>query len=168
MRYQRLGLNPLTALRALLTETSVTRSGERLHLSQSAMSGILARLREYFDNALIVPVGRRMELTPLAESLGDKVGDLLLIDVTLGTKPEFDPATSRRHFILVASDFAVGVLLLDVLREVHVQAPGLTLEFRHPGATSYQELENGELDFLVIPESYTPPTRPSLRLFQDT
>lgn len=76
MRYQRLDLNLLTALRALLTEKNVTRAGESLFVSQSAMSGILARLREYFDDPLIVPVGRRMELTPLGESLVSKVNDL--------------------------------------------------------------------------------------------
>ena len=169
MRYQRLDLNLLTALRALLTEKNVTRAGESLFVSQSAMSGILARLREYFDDPLIVPVGRRMELTPLGESLVSKVNDLLLmIDATLGTKPEFDPATTRRHFNIVASDFAIGVLLLDVLRDLATRAPGVTIEFRQPSRVCYQELENGEVDFVVAPEWHEMPGFSTCALFDDS
>jgi DNA-binding transcriptional LysR family regulator len=169
MRYQRLDLNLLTALRALLTEKNVTRAGESLHVTQSAMSGILARLREYFDDPLIVPVGRRMELTPLAEGLVRKVNDvLLMIDATLGTKPEFDPALSRRHFVIVASDYVTTVLLLDVLRAVHQEAPGLTIEFRQPSVLAYQELEAGEVDFVINPESFAVATHSSCTLFEDT
>ncbi len=169
MRYQRLDLNLLTALRALLTEKNVTRAGESMHVSQSAMSGILARLREYFDDPLIVPVGRRMELTPLAEGLVAKVNDVLMrVDATLGTKPEFDPTRSRRHFSIVASDYVIGVLLLDLLRAVHHEAPGLTIEFRQPSTTAYLDLEAGEVDFVVNPESYSVPTQSSCVLFEDS
>lgn len=169
MRYQRLDLNLLTALRALLTERNVTRAADSLYLSQSAMSGILARLREYFDDPLIVQVARRMELTPLGESLVHKVNDLLLvIDATLGTKPEFEPAKSGRRFVLVASDYAINVLLLDALRDLHASAPGLTFEFRQPTRLAYQELESGEVDFIIAPEWYTTRGFSSCVLFDDT
>lgn len=169
MRYQRLDLNLLTALRALLTERNVTRAAERLYLSQSAMSGILARLREYFDDQLIVPVARRMELTPLGESLVDKVNDLLLmIDATLGTKPEFAPGKSRRHFVVVASDYAVNVLLLDVLRDLHASAPDITLEFRQPTRYAYQDLETGDVDLIIAPEWHERKGISACELFDDT
>jgi LysR family transcriptional regulator, nod-box dependent transcriptional activator len=169
MRYNRLDLNLLPALRALLAEKNVTRAGESIHVTQSAMSGILSRLRDYFDDQLIVPVGRRMELTPLAEGLIDKVNDLLLrVDATLATRPEFDPALSRRHYSIVASDYVASVLLLDVLREVSRLAPGITVEFRHPGATAAQELEAGEVDFVINPELFTVASQSSSVLFEDT
>ncbi len=169
MRYQRLDLNLLTALRALLAERNVTRAGEQLHVSQSAMSGMLARLREYFDDPLIVPVGRRMELTPLAETLVDKVTDLMLrLDATLATRPDFDPATSRRHFSIVASDYLIQVLMLDVLRELHHEAPGVTIEFRQPSNTAAVDLENGEVDFVVNPARFTTPNQASTILFEDS
>ena len=53
-------LNLLVALDTLLAERSVTRAGNRLNLSQSAMSGALARLRHYVRDELLVPVGRQM------------------------------------------------------------------------------------------------------------
>lgn len=169
MRYQRLDLNLLTALRALLSERNVTRAGEQLHVSQSAMSGMLARLREYFDDQLIVPVGRRMELTPLGEQLVEKVNDLMLrLDATLATRPDFDAATSRRQFSVVASDYVIQVLLLEVLREVHHEAPGITIEFRQPSNTAATDLENGEVDFVINPARFSTPNQASTVLFEDS
>ncbi len=169
MRYQRLDLNLLTALRALLSERNVTRAGEQLHVSQSAMSGMLARLREYFDDSLIVPVGRRMELTPLGEQLVEKVNDLMLrLDATLATRPDFDPASSRRQFSVVASDYLIQVLLLAVLREVHHEAPGITIEFRQPSNTAAVDLENGEVDFVINPARFVTPNQASTVLFEDS
>lgn len=169
MRYQRLDLNLLTALRALLTERNVTRAGETLHVTQSAMSGMLARLREYFGDPLIVPVGRRMELTPLAETLVDKVGDLMLrIDATLSTRPEFDPASSHRHFSIAASDYLIQTLMLDVLRELHREAPGVVIEFRQPSNTAAVDLENGEVDFVINPARFATPNQASTVLFEDS
>lgn len=169
MRYNRLDLNLLPALRALLTEKNVTRAGESIHVTQSAMSGILARLRDYFDDPLIVPVGRRMELTPLAEGLIDKVNDLLLrVDTTLATQPEFDPARTRRHYSIVSSDYVVSVLLMDVLREVSQLAPGVTIELLQPSASASADLEAGEVDFVINPETFTVASQSSSVLFEDT
>jgi DNA-binding transcriptional LysR family regulator len=51
----------------MLTEKNISRAAERMFISQSAMSNALARLRQYFDDELLVRVGRRMELTPRAQ-----------------------------------------------------------------------------------------------------
>ncbi|HWJ35574.1 MAG TPA: LysR family transcriptional regulator [Steroidobacteraceae bacterium] len=169
MRYHKLDLNLLTALKALLAEKNVTRAGQSVHVTQSAMSGILARLRDYFGDSLIVQVGRKMELTPLAESLVEPVNDVLLrIDATIATRPEFDPLTTRRHFSVVASDYSINVLLLDVLRRVHRDAPGMSLEFRTPSESAPAELEAGEVDFIVNPESQNSPVQSGAILFEDS
>ena len=78
MRFHGLDLNLLVALDALLTHQNVTRAAEQLNLSQSALSGALARLREHFDDELVVPIGRRMEPTPLARTLAEPLHDILL------------------------------------------------------------------------------------------
>ena len=117
------------ALDALLTEKSVTRAGERLHLSQPATSIILGRLRQYFGNQLLVPSGRRMILTPLAESLVQPVRSCLIqIQHTVASKTEFNPAASDRKFCLAASDYVTAVLMPQVLEEVARQAPGIKFE----------------------------------------
>jgi DNA-binding transcriptional LysR family regulator len=55
----------VAGLDALFTEKSVTRAGERINLSQSATSAALSRLRQFFGDELLVPVGSQMMLTPL-------------------------------------------------------------------------------------------------------
>ena len=97
MNLRNVDLNLLVILDALLTERNVSRAGERIGLSQSAMSAALARLREVFHDPLLVRVGRDLALTrnaedlivPLKESLG-KVEQLLL------RRPGFDPTDVSR------------------------------------------------------------------------
>ena len=94
MRFKGLDLNLLVALDVLLTERNVSRAADKLCLSQSATSGALARLREYFDDELLVQVGRKMVCTPRAQMLEGKVrAALLQIDGTIIQPPEFDPTT---------------------------------------------------------------------------
>jgi len=169
MRYHKLDLNLLTSLKTLLAEKNVTRAGELNHVSQSAMSGILARLRDYFGDPLIVPMGRKMELTPLAESLVEPVNDVLLrIEATIATRPEFNPGTTQRHFSVVASDYSINVLLLQVLRRLHREAPGVSLEFRNPSEAAVAELESGEVDFIINPESQNSPMQSGAVIFEDS
>ena len=73
MRFRRLDLNLIVYLDALLAERSVSRAAERVHISQSAMSDALARLRDYFQDKLFVQVGRSMVPTPLAQSMAQPV-----------------------------------------------------------------------------------------------
>src|SRR5215472_5966941 len=99
MDFSGLDLNLLVALDILFAEKSVSRAGERLHLSQSATSGALARLRDAFRDPLLVPVGRKMTLTPLAETLVEPVREFLVkAEAILHTTPAFDPAKSERRF----------------------------------------------------------------------
>lgn len=95
MRFQRLDLNLLVALDALLTERSVSLAAERICLSQSATSSALGRLRDYFGDDLLILRGRQMVLTARAELLVEPVRAVLdQIHRTIAVTPPFDPATS--------------------------------------------------------------------------
>ena len=169
MRYQRIDLNLLVALDVLLAEQNVTRASERLHMTQSATSGVLARLRDYFGDPLLVAMGRSMKLTPLAESLVQPVRDIILrIDSTISIKPDFDPAQAQRHFIIIASDYVARVLLAEVLRRVSQVAPGLSFDLRPTHAGMAADLDQGQADFLVTPAHLTVEAHPQALLFEDT
>lgn len=169
MRYQRIDLNLLAALDALLAERNVTRAAERLHMTQSAMSGVLARLRDYFGDALLVPVGRTLQLTPRAEALIAPVRQIILqVDATLGVQPEFDPATARRHFTIIASDYVVQVLMAEALRRIAQMAPGLSFDVRPTHAAMAQDLDQGRVDLLITPAHLTLAEHPQELLFEDT
>ena len=95
MQFNGLDLNLLVVLDAVLTERNITRAAERIHLSQSASSGALARLRDFFKDELLVQVGHKMVLTPRAESLIDPVRNILLqAEEIIKTSPTFVPGAS--------------------------------------------------------------------------
>jgi DNA-binding transcriptional LysR family regulator len=169
MRYRRLDLNLLLALDVLLAERSVTRAAAKLNVTQPAMSGSLARLRDYFEDPLIVQVGRTMELTPLAQALVAPVRDIMTrIDAAITTDPQFEPASSKRHFSIAASDYVVRVLLLDVLREIRRMAPQITFEIRQTTPRGPTELEAGELDMMIFPQIDVLDEHPHETVFEDT
>ena len=159
----------LVALDALLTERSVTRAGKRLNLSQPATSIILARLRQYFGNELLVPAGRRMVLTPLAESLIQPVRNCLTqIQHTVASKAEFTPATSSRKFCMAVSDYVAAVLLTQVMQEAARQAPGIKFELARLDENIEQSLDRGDIDFLIRPSVHALAAHPKEPLFEDT
>ena len=169
MRYRRLDLNLLVALDALLAERSVTRAAAKLNISQPAMSGVLARLRDFFGDPLVVQVGRQMELTPLAQSVAAPVQDIILrIDSMIATEPAFEPRSSKRHFSITVSDYVLRVFLLDVLQRLYREAPGVTFEFRQSSGRARDALESGEVDFVIAPEIDVLPEHPHMTLFEDT
>jgi LysR family nod box-dependent transcriptional activator len=169
MDLHRFDLNLLVALDALLTERNVTQAGARLHLSQSAMSGALARLRSFFGDDLLVPVGRRMVLTPFAEQLVDPVrATLLQVRGTLAATPRFDPATANRSFSIAVSDYVTVVLMHDALQRARREAPNVVFELRPLGKQAVEDLESGELDFRIVPREFLSPGHPTDVLFEDT
>ena len=159
----------LVALDALLTEKSVTRAGERLHLSQPATSIILSRLRKYFGNELLVLTGRKMVLTPLAESLVQPVRSCLMqIQHTVASKTSFDPAASDRKFCLAVSDYVTAVLMPGVMQEAAREAPGIRFELVRLDENIEQKLEKGGIDFFVRPSVHSLRMHPTEPLFEDT
>ena len=169
MRFNRLDLNLLVALDALLSEKSITRASRRLNLSQSATSGVLARLREYFKDELLMPVGRNLSLTPLAVSLIEPVRDVLLqIQRTIEVKPEFDPATATREFRILASDFVSTVLLGELGRRISKEAPGISINISLASSAPTEQLERGEVELIILPKRYISDSQPTELLFEET
>jgi LysR family nod box-dependent transcriptional activator len=169
MRFNRLDLNLLVALDALLSEKSITRASRRLNLSQSATSGVLARLREYFRDELLMPVGRTLSLTPLAVSLIEPVRDVLLqIQRTIEVKPEFDPATAKREFRILASDFVSTVLLGELGRRISMEAPGISINISLATSAPTEQLERGEVELVILPKRYMAESQPTKLLFKET
>jgi DNA-binding transcriptional LysR family regulator len=169
MRLEKFDMNLLVVLDVLLEERNVTRASERLHIGQSACSGALARLREYFEDELLVPVGRKLMLTPLAESLAEPVRDTLLrARATIARKPQFDPATEERRFLVCASDYVTTVILASALRVIAEKAPGVVVDIRSHAADVFEAFERGSIDVMVMPQQYASRTdHPHHRWFQD-
>ncbi|WNM33757.1 LysR family transcriptional regulator [Streptomyces sp. Li-HN-5-11] len=151
-------LNLLVALEALLQQKNVTRAGERLNTSQSAMSGSLARLRRHFDDELLVRVGREYELTPLAERLLPVVqASLQKAEEALSLTRRFDPATSDQRFSAVMSDYMMMVMVEPLLRVIGQEAPGVRIDFHPTPGQLASERHLACHDLLIAPLGYGVP-----------
>lgn len=129
MNLRKYDLNLLVVLDALLDEVSVTRAGKRIHLSQSATSAALERLRAMFGDPLLVRVDGRMELTLFAQELRAPLKHLLVsISDTVKRPGGFDPATSSAVFRVGMTDYLGLVLLPKLYARLAHEAPNVRLE----------------------------------------
>jgi len=126
-----LDLNLLVALDALLQEESVSRGGQKIGLSQPAMSHALSKLRVLLADPLLVRTGGRMQLTLRAQSLRRAVRDALDRVQEVFVSDTFVPASSTRTFRIFMSDYASNLILSSISKAVHRSAPGVRIEV-HP------------------------------------
>ena len=169
MNLRNVDLNLLVALDALLAERSVSRAGQRIGLSQPAMSGALARLRKLFGDPLLVRVGRDLALTQNAEDLVVPVREILTrIEQTIQQRPGFVPATDSRTFSISASDYATLILLVPFLRALAVDAPGVTINLLPRSSNARRLLHTDQADLVIEPRELLGETDfPSRHLFGD-
>lgn len=123
-------LNLLKAFDALYGERHVTRAGLRVGLSQSAMSGALARLREVFEDELFVRTPEGMQPTPRAQDLAQPVADALLLVRSALRDGGFDASRAYHTFTIAMTDYAAFVLLPVLMARLSVDAPQVDLRVR--------------------------------------
>ncbi len=157
MNLNRVDLNLLVALDALLTERNVTRAAERMSIGQPAMSAALARLRRLFDDPLLVRNGRILEPTALSQQLAPALRAVLIdVEDLLRRRPEFDPSTDRRDFTVVASDYVVLILVRRLLESLAAEAPNVRVIVNPLTAGFRREIERGDVDLLLLPIEIDP------------
>jgi DNA-binding transcriptional LysR family regulator len=165
-----LDLNLVLALRALLEERNVTRAGQRVGLSQPAMSAALSRLRRHFDDDLLARTGNTYELTPLGAALLDRtVSACDLLERVFTSQTGFDPSAERREFTLVTSDYGLSVFGVPLARALHREAPGVRLRFEQTGVKTVESAAEtlARVDGLLLPHGVISDF-PAVELFQDT
>lgn len=168
MRFKGLDLNLLLALDALLDEQSVSRAAERLFLSQPAVSAALGRLRQFFEDPILVAHGRRMVPTPHALRLKPMLKELLGdVDAMVMASARFDPSTSNRWFKIGISDFLMTVLCTRLTQRLATIAPHVGIELIPPFDAIQQALDKGEIDLLITPTEHVSPDHPSDELFEE-
>ena len=151
MRLRTFDLNLLVVFEAVLRERSVTRAGERLGLSQPAMSHALNRLRWMLKDQLFVRTPDGMMPTPRAEHLAEPISRALL-DLQQTLEPEeFVPEEAHRRFVVAVNNYAAVVLAGPVFAECRAVAPNVRLASRPSGTLDVPEmLDRGELDLAIL------------------
>jgi DNA-binding transcriptional LysR family regulator len=169
LNINRVDLNLLVYLDALLRERNVTQAANQLNLSQPAMSNGLRRLRELFDDPLLVrtsegmtPTERALELEPIVREV------LTRIDRAVQPRSEFDARNAHRVFRIMASDYAESTLFPSVLGKLRTLAPGLTLDIMTPSDVSFLDVERGKVDMVINRFDSMPQSFHQIHLWNDT
>jgi LysR family nod box-dependent transcriptional activator len=168
MRFKNLDLNLLMVLDLLLTERNVSRVADKMHVTQSTMSNALARLRDYFDDPLLIAVGRKMELTPRAESMRHAVRDIIVrVEAAISTDAQFDPSQTSRQFKILLSDYSMTVLIPRVLALAEAERSGAKFHLLPQAESPEKAIERGDADLVIAPRFFMSSAHPSEVLYKD-
>lgn len=163
-----LDFNLLKALDALLDECNVTRAAIRLGVTQPAMSGMLTRLRENFNDPLfvrarhgIVPTQRALALRASLRQVMTEIGGLL-------QPPVFNPLTATLTFTLAATDYALRAVALPFLAALKRQAPHIKVVLMTVDESQVlSQLERGDIDLALLTPESTPLDLHARNLFEE-
>ena len=163
----RVDLNLLTPLAALLDERHVSRAAQRVNLSQPAMSRALQRLRETLGDELLVRGAAGYELTPRAERIQRQLVAVLPRLEILFAGERFDPGTAAEFFRLAGTDYPAMVFGPALFQRVFQQSPHSTVAFRAWHDDVFEDLTRGLTD-IVFYGVAAPPALRCEKLFEET
>ncbi|WP_435124941.1 LysR family transcriptional regulator [Actinacidiphila sp. bgisy144] len=149
---ERVDLNLLVPLAALLEERHVSRAAEVAGMSQPAMSRALQRLRDTLDDELLVRTPRGYRLTPRAERVHRRLRAVLPRLEGLFAPEGFDPASAAEAFRVAGTDFT-QVFAPAVFQRVFRESPRSTLHFRTWHDAIYEDLDRGVVDLVFFARS---------------
>ena len=133
-----------------MAERSVTRAAHRLMLSQSALSGALARLRHAINDQLFVRGSGGLVPTSAALALAEPVANALReIDQALEQCSSFAPSQSVLKITMHGDDHILPHVLPVILPVVQLKAPNLSLNVSPTNLDSLEHLKDGRADLLI-------------------
>jgi len=147
-------LNLLPILEALLSSRSVTQAASRLHMSQSAVSDALSRLRVQFKDELLVRSGREMFLTPLAQELLAPLGETLSRVEALVEAPTFRSQDLEREFVVATADPVTMTFGAPLCLTLEREAPLASVHFVDLTRRDYERLRGMDLDLVIVPRGF--------------
>jgi DNA-binding transcriptional LysR family regulator len=161
-------LNLLVVFDAIMMERSVTRAGQRLGLSQPAISHALTRLRHMLRDELFVRSPNGMMPTPRAQQLATPIR-IALDGLQQSLEPDqFEPSRAATTFRIAVDNYAAIVLVAPIAAHVARIAPGVTLDFRASGTLNVlEQLDRSELHLAIGPPGVQGERFSHRRLLQD-
>lgn len=150
MLLSHLDWNLLKALRALLEHQSVTEAAQAVGVTQSAMSHSLRRLRETFDDPILVNSAQGMKMTSRARDLQQALAQSLgPLEAALAAHQHFDPASSQDRIRILSHDYGETIMLPALLRALAERAPGLELDLVTGHRLDDHALAQGDVDLII-------------------
>ncbi len=168
MNLDRIDLNLLVYLDVLLREGSVTKAAQQLGITQPAMSNGLRRLRDLFNDPLLVRTSDGMTATERARELQPVIRKALgELEVALQPQQEFDASTSNRVFRIMVSDYAESTLVPELVKRLRTDAPDIILDVLTPSDVTFKDVEAGKVDMAINRFDEMPQSFHQTTLWQD-
>ncbi len=152
----KIDINLLVTLQILLEEESATRAASRLHLSPSALSKSLNRLRDTLDDALFLRTAHGLKPTAHALQLKQHLPEILQAIYKITLPPSFIAATSQRQFSFAMVESAYETLLPAYIGPLLNHAPNINLNTFGWDGKSIQGLLQGQIDFGITARDLHP------------
>lgn len=166
--FRHIDLNLLVVLRVLLDTHSVTRTAERLSMSQPAVSRALAKLRTQLGDKLLVKGAGGMTPTLRAETLSVPLAALLRQLENFIAPVLFEPGSTRRVFRIATTDYGAIVVLPRLISDFAKSAPHAGIEVLPFSDDVFDLLDTGQVDFVLYSDDPAPGTLRTRPLFSET
>lgn len=170
MNINSIDLNLFLVFQAIYATRSVTLAGERLGMTQSAVSNALKRMRERFNDALFVRTADGMVPTPVAERLIAPIEEgIACLAQAVDQGRTFEPETSSRTFRIAVNDIGQLVMMPELLSVARGIAPGVRFETVDVSmADARQRMLHGQIDIALGSWEAMGPSFYQQRLFDET
>lgn len=169
MNLNSFNLNLFVALDAILNAKSLTEAARTLCVTQPALSIALRKLRDTYEDELVVYSSGEPALTPLGNELRNKTQSVLrLAKDTLDTRVSFDPATARNSFRIITTDILELTCFRQLFSALNVEAPGVRTTFLQFDYEPVESLLRQDVDLIVVSETFASDKHPQRKLFTDT
>lgn len=165
---ENLDLNLLITLNALLEEKNVTRAALRINLSQPATSRALARLRDMFQDPLLVKGTKGMILTARAHDIYQPLQHLLADIKAIVSPPSIDPFTMQGEIIIGSRDYELATILPKTISQITTEAPNLKIRVVPLVSEDLSALQNQSVDFILTATDTKAATLHRSTLFKET
>lgn len=169
MKLPPLDLTLLHAFDALIRERHVTRAAERLEVGQSSMSASLAKLRDLFQDELLMRTGAGLVPTERAVALLPRVQEAIAaMERVMEPSEVFDPASAERTFRLIVIDYIDLLVMPHLLRRVRQEAPRVKIHMLQTNPNHFGEMmAAGDLDLAITYFPGAPEYLKGRNLFSD-
>lgn len=168
MHLEKLDLNLLVALDALMRTQSVTAAADELNLTQSAVSSALNRARAHFDDEILYYDGQKMCPSPFGQSIAAIVPDMVTrLRALSRMRASAEASSLKRQFTVLASDYVAAVYLSAVSKRLSILAPGVSLAVVPFSEEAMDRFTRGKIDFLIGPVFALDDSFHSAPLFED-
>lgn len=167
-RLRGINLNMLPVLWTILRHRNLTRAARELNLTQSAVSNILKRLRDHFQDELLIRDGRSFRLTERAQRLSAPLDTALRSLGEVVRDVPFDPRTTRHTFRMAGADYLLATILPRMAAMLADAAPRITIQGVAATERSAEHLLSDTIDMVISPRQVADPlVRATPRLRRD-